>query len=205
MLGEGAPLCCETMDISALMDLSFMCANAAETSSETLASLDGRAYVVALGDSQEPVAVLSASDLDRASYSPVVTNVGSVPPLLVIPPDLTVARFIASDAVTLLDLDPTFAVVLDGKELRGVIPISTLDGALAEVDQYAQGRHLGFDFDTQSATDSLLGGSVIPVVARVVCGRCGYVMRLVFYDRTRPPRCANPDVPEHLFEHRPRA
>jgi len=154
-------------------------------------------YLVLVGADGVPLALLTAELLEGVPDSGSLDGV-NWPPVIMIPAALSAVEFIATPGVTLLDLsdDVPGLVLVDSDRPVGVMPIATVDGLLAtggfEPPPTTMGP-LGY------AGDAALPGEVDLPHARMRCAApgCGFVNTLVFYDRSAPPLCANPDLAGH--------
>ncbi len=121
-------------------------------------------------------------------------------PAVLVPADWTYPDLVDSDAVTLLDLTSAGVLLVDGERPVGVLPLDTIRRYVAENQLLVNTRTQGDD----GAADGGLAGAGLAGDyqlgrAQVVCAEpgCGYVNTLNFFDRYRPPDCANPDLPAH--------
>jgi hypothetical protein len=145
-------------------------------------------------DDAGPVALVRAGDpagppADRA-------------PLLVLPAGMGLTELADSPALTVLDAYPElpgFVIVDPGGEPTGVLPVEVLDEFLGsgryqpDLSVMGPAGH-GGDIDVP-------GDPRLPL-ARLRCRApgCGYLNTLSYLDLAHPPRCVNPDLPEHALE-----
>ncbi len=118
-------------------------------------------------------------------------------PLVVLDGDQSMADFLDSEAVTLLDLGSPVALLMRGDTVTGVLPVSLVAAALAQGEYQVESETMGPHGGTG---DGQLPGRPRAGYAIVHCARCGWENRLAFYDPLRPPQCANPDSAAHPLE-----
>jgi hypothetical protein len=138
----------------------------------------------------------------RADAGIVGLNAADEPlgPAVLVPADWTYAQLVGSDAVTLLDLTSTGVLLVDGEQPVGVLPLDAVRRYLSQNQLLVDTRTLGDDGAADGGLAAAgLAGDYQLGRARVVCAEpgCGYVNALNFFDRYRPPDCANPNLPAH--------
>ncbi|MCW6004795.1 hypothetical protein K1W54_09375 [Micromonospora sp. CPCC 205371] len=118
------------------------------------------------------------------------------PPAVLVPADWTFAQLVESDVITLLDLTTAGVVLMDGGRPAGVVPLDRIRRYLIDEGSAVRTRVQG---DGDAAADAVLPGDYQTGRARVACAApgCGYVNTLAFFDRNRPPTCANTALPTH--------
>jgi hypothetical protein len=119
-----------------------------------------------------------------------------LPPLLVLPATMTMDELAESAAVTLLDLGTTTALLVDGDDPVGLLPLDAVVDHLASSEFLPAQRTLG---PLGAETDALWPGSGRTPLARLVCAAtgCGYLNELLEYSADPPTACANPAPPAH--------
>jgi hypothetical protein len=136
----------------------------------------------------------SREDLGRCAQGGDV-DLSGLPPAVVVPADWTFAHLVESDAVTLLDLGGVGVVLVHDEKPVGLVPLAEIRRH-RDVERLLLTRILG---DSDAAADGVLAGDYQTAFGRVLCRslNCGFPNTVGFFDRFRPPRCANPDLPEH--------
>ncbi len=195
-----------------LANASFVAVDSSSTPEAACHRLGGLRYAIVVASADpdarpegtepgQPFALCTAADLDRAREAGVPTLAdpsAGLAATLVLPAALTLGELAASDTVTLLDLSPHGAVVMDGTDIVGVLDHQVVDDHLATTATLP-GETRGPAGSLPS--DSTLGGAPQLAAARVVCGHtgCGYVNELSFYDHGHPPLCQNRVRGEHVL------
>ncbi|GAB3893525.1 hypothetical protein GCM10029964_070440 [Kibdelosporangium lantanae] len=143
---------------------------------------EDRTYAVVVDDAGHVVGLGTTAEV--AEGTPLAPGVE-------IPADMPLEEVVASDAVTLLDLNPHGAVVVREGTVVGVVPAAVID--LAVTGATFAGNEMG--------SDSTLPGRIGVAAARVTCAwpGCGYLNVITFYDPDRPDLCANPALPDHAI------
>ena len=160
-------------------------------------SLAKVSYLVLVREDGAPLALLTS---DLLASAPEIGALDQVawPPVITIPAWLSAEAFVSTAGVTLLDLSDAIPglVLLDGARPVGVLLIATIDNLLATGGCEPPSTTMG---PFGNAGDAALPGEVDVPHARVRCAAsgCGFVNELVFYDRSVPPQCANPDLDAH--------
>jgi CBS domain-containing protein len=136
-----------------------------------------------------------ADSADKGASS-LIDPLVALEPAILVPADWTVTRLVESDAVTLMDLSNSVIVLVDEERPVGVVSLNRIRAAVAADSQGVSTRPLG---DGDSTADATLAGDVGIGRARLLCHEpgCGFVNTLTFFDRLRPPDCANPARPPH--------
>jgi hypothetical protein len=135
------------------------------------------------------VASLAAATLADARLAPVVT----------LEADRTLAQLAGSPTMTLLELASDAAVLTRDERVVGVVAVATIAEELRRRRIRAPSRTMG---PHGGSEDGSLPGATLVGRATVRCRApgCGYPKALDFYDRRKPPKCDNPDLPPHTLD-----
>jgi hypothetical protein len=175
--------------------MTFALVGVAATVGVALDELESVDHLVVLSDGV-PVSLLSGPVLDGDPETQLAEL--ALPPVVIVPATIPLAEFIASQAVTLLDVDDDLAglVVVDDDRVVAVIPIDEVDEFLAAGGHRPEPTEMG---PVGPANIGALAGDPRTPLARVRCAAkdCGAVNVLAYFDRSAPPDCVNPDLPRH--------
>ena len=169
---------------------------AAATPADLVSAANGAGWV-AVTDAGRIVAILDASAADPPLPATSASTRVLLPPLVVLPADLTMTDLVNSAAITLLDLGGPAALLVDRDGAAvGALPVAAVVDHLAGPGYLTAYRHLGPNGPTGDGTWPT--GTRLPL-ARLHCAvaECGYLNELTEYFEDALVACANPEPPRH--------
>lgn len=145
-----------------------------------------------------PVALVAPDDLERAADRsvPVLKDPSSgLPPTIIIDSEVEIRTLIQSEALTLFSVGARGAVVMENREVVGILPADIISKCIRKSELPATKSSKGIP----GIVDTELPGPIIPRLGRIHCSVCGFTNMVSFIDEENLPQCQNPAKPSHTL------
>ncbi len=158
-------------------------------------------YGIVVDESNKPIALVVAEDLERAANSGASSLLhpkSGLPPTVFVGCEVKMQDLAKQEVQTLFKVGARGAIALDDEEkVVGVLPVEALNQYL---DSASVERTIGELTLSGAAGDTELAGSHQLPVGRVICATCGYRNKVPFLDPDFLPTCKNPNPPSHTMK-----
>lgn len=178
---------------------------------EAIAALPGKSIGVIENASQQPIGVVTLSEIEAAIATHDITLVSAVltsPSLLKVGCEAEMQAVVDSSLLTKLNDEAKAALVIDESSLIvGILTVDAICKFISSGSSEQKGVVLSTD-PTPYVAGTQLGGALSPLTAYCLCYECWHVNELsaeqwsvLEHNPSAPlPTCQSPNQPQHLLK-----
>lgn len=156
-------------------------------------------YGVVLDSKGLPVALVASEDMERAADRsvPVLKDPSSgLPPTIIVGSEVEIQLLVQSEALTLFSVGARGAVVMENREVVGILPKIIITKYIRKSESTATTKSMR---TAPGIVDTELGGSFTAPLGRIRCSGCGFTNTVAFIDGDNLPQCQNLAKPSHTL------